>query len=477
MNVLLISTYELGHQPFGVASPAAWLKQAGFSVTCLDLAIQPLSAESVKSADVIAFYVPMHTATRIATSFVERVRQVNPCAHLCFYGLYAPVNEFYLRKLGVETILGGEFEAGLLALVKRISQDVTSDSNSAQVEPLISLARQQFLVPDRSELPDLRQYAHITFADGRTRTVGYAEASRGCKHLCRHCPIVPVYQGQFRIVQRDVVLKDIQQQVEAGASHITFGDPDFLNGPGHAFPLVKAVHQLWPHLTYDVTIKVEHLLKHHHELLVLRETGCVLITTAVESVDNTILKILDKRHTREDFIRVVLLLREVGLALNPTFVTFTPWTSLSGYLDLLQMVLELDLVDNVAPVQYGIRLLIPNGSKLMELAQVRELVDEFDEKALYYPWVHSDPMVDQLWQETIDIVKQEQAKNKGRWEIFEEVWRAATRMQQPSVENQLELPKTVHLPGEISVPSLSEPWYCCAEPVEEQLAPIWAEHV
>ena len=27
MRALLISTYELGHQPFGLASPAAWLRR------------------------------------------------------------------------------------------------------------------------------------------------------------------------------------------------------------------------------------------------------------------------------------------------------------------------------------------------------------------------------------------------------------------------------------------------------------------
>ena len=113
MRVVLISTYELGRQPFGLASPAAWLRAAGAGVTCVDLSRETLPEDAVRAADLVAFYVPMHTATRLAVAALPAVRGLNAKAHLCFYGLYAPVNESYLRGLGVETILGGEFEEGL----------------------------------------------------------------------------------------------------------------------------------------------------------------------------------------------------------------------------------------------------------------------------------------------------------------------------------------------------------------------------
>ncbi|MFQ5695345.1 MAG: CUAEP/CCAEP-tail radical SAM protein, partial [Terriglobia bacterium] len=268
MNVALLSTYELGRQPFGLASPAAWLRRRGAQVTCLDLSRQKLPEETIRAAGLIAFYVPMHTATRIAAEAIPQVKKLNPRAHLCFYGLYAPMNEAFLRGLGGETILGGEFEQGLVSLVERLSlANVGGNGQPArQPEPLVSLGRQQFLVPDRSDLPPLRDYAALRLPDGRRRVVGYTEASRGCKHLCRHCPVVPVYQGAFRVVQRDVVLEDIRRQVAAGAQHITFGDPDFFNGPGHVLPIVETLHREFPTLSYDVTIKIEHLLKQSEHL-------------------------------------------------------------------------------------------------------------------------------------------------------------------------------------------------------------------
>lgn len=457
VEVVLISTYELGHQPFGLASPAAWLERAGARVTCLDLAVERLDDERVAGADLLAFYVPMHTATRLAAALVARVRRLNPDAHLCFYGLYAPVNAMYLRKLGADTILGGEFEQGLVALAERLAAR-DGRMQATQTEPLISLAKQSFVPPRRAGLPPLRQYAYLT-AGGQRRTVGYTEASRGCKHLCRHCPIPPVYQGQFRVVQPEVVLEDVRQQVAAGARHITFGDPDFFNGPGHALRIVGALHQSFPELTYDVTIKVEHLLKQARHLATLRETGCLFVTSAVESVDDTILAIFDKRHTRADFIRVAALMREVGLPLNPTFVAFTPWTSLDGYLGLLELIHDLELVENVAPIQYGIRLLIPAGSGLLELPAVRELVGPFDEAALSYRWTHPDPRMDRLAEQVLAAVQRDQAAGESRRVIFARVWELACAAR-GQAGRRLKLLDQARATASAPIPHLSEPWYC-----------------
>jgi radical SAM superfamily enzyme YgiQ (UPF0313 family) len=266
------------------------------------------------------------------------VRKLNPKAHLGGYGLYAPLNEKVLRAAGVKTVLGGEFEPGLVDLARRLS----AGDQFVQVTQ-VSLARQQFLVPDRSGLPALGAYAQLVTGEG-TRRVGYTEASRGCRHLCRHCPVVPVYQGTFRIVQQDVVLEDIRRQVAAGAEHITFGDPDFLNGPGHAMPIVEALHREWPTLSFDATIKVEHLLKHRALLPQLKAAGCLFVTTAVESLDDEVLLKLDKGHTRADFEEALRLMRAAGLPVAPTFIPFTPWTTRAYYAEFLRALAELDLV-------------------------------------------------------------------------------------------------------------------------------------
>jgi hypothetical protein len=292
---------------------------------------------------------------------------------------------------------------------------------------------------------------------GETRTVGYTEASRGCKHLCRHCPIVPVYHGAFRIVDRDVVLEDIRQQVEVGAQHITFGDPDFFNGPTHALTIVEALHREFPQLTYDVTIKIEHLLQQARNLMALRDAGCLFVTSAVESVDDAVLERLDKHHTRADFLRAVQMFREAGLVLQPTFVAFTPWTTLEGYRDLLEVIRENDLVESVAPIQLAIRLLIPAGSRLLELPEVPEMIGPFDEEALLYPWSHVDPRVDQLCEEVQRQVHTDEKLKRSRAQIFENIWEAAHRAPGLSVVAERAHPLLV---VRAAIPYLDEPWYC-----------------
>lgn len=463
LRVLLLSTYDLGHQPHGLASPAAWLREVGARVTCRDLAIDELDESEVTVADLVAFHLPMHTATRLAVPLAQRVRSLNPRAHLCFYGLYAPVNERFLRKLGAQTILGGEYEHGLADLYRRLRAATDGDAGP-QAEPVISLARQASRTPDRGGLPDLDRYAYLSVGSAR-RTAGYTEATRGCKHTCRHCPVVPVYGGKFRVIARDVVMADVRQQVEAGAAHITFGDPDFFNAPGHALRLVTALHEEFPRLSYDVTIKIEHLVTHARHLETLRETGCMFVTSAVEAVDDTILQRLDKRHTRGDLESVIGSFRAARLTLSPTFVAFTPWTTTDGYVELLDTVQRLGLVEAVAPVQYAIRLLIPAGSRLLDLDEIRDLVEEFDSAALVFPWCHPDPALDELQREVMAVVTAA-APGDDRAAVFARIRELAYARAGRTAR--------VIAPGPAGanedVPRLSEPWYCCAEPTEGQLS-------
>jgi radical SAM superfamily enzyme YgiQ (UPF0313 family) len=375
---------------------------------------------------------------------LPRLRELNPGAHICCYGLYAPMNEALLRGLGAQTILGGEFEAPLAELARRLDA-----GGEVCGETLVSLARQQFVVPDRAGLPPLSEYARLN-VNGAEVPAGYTEASRGCKHLCRHCPVVPVYGGRFRIVQREAVLEDIRRQVAAGARHITFGDPDFINGPGHAAAIVEALHREFPDLTYDVTIKVEHLLRQRALLPVLRRTGCIFVTSAVESLDDAVLARLDKGHTRADFFEVVRVMREAGLALAPTFVPFTPWATWAGYRDLLSTVADLGLVENVAPIQFAIRLLIPAGSRLLEMPEMREIAGPFDPVLLAHPWKHEDPEIDRLARELQAEVELQDRRGASRAETFREIW-GAVHGRAP-----LDLP----LVARAAIPYLTEPWYC-----------------
>jgi len=485
-RVLLISTYDLGRQPFGLASPAAWLRQAGHAVTCLDVTRTKPTEEAVRDAELIAFYLPMHTATRMALPLMDRVRAINPSAQLCAYGLYAPLNADVLREHGAHTILGPEFEEDLANLATSLErgapvgpafppsleatagapkrsaeaarsgviEEATGPSEDARREGLEyrgAIGRVQFITPDRTGLPPLEKYASLQVGSAR-KTVGYTEATRGCKHRCRHCPIVPVYDGRFRAVSADVVLADIRGQVDAGAEHITFGDPDFFNGPTHALTIVERLSRELPGVTYDVTIKVEHLKQQSALLPRLRDTGCAFVTSAVESFDDDVLEKLEKGHTHADFMEVVERCRSIGLTLSPTFVAFTPWTTLDGYAGMLHEIDRLGLVPAVAPIQYAIRLLIPQASRMLELEEVRRRVVRFDPASLTHVWRHADPRVDALQQDLERLVGTR--LNAPRDDVFAGVWDLA------HAAAGTPPPRRAPLVSRAAVPYLNEPWYC-----------------
>jgi hypothetical protein len=304
-------------------------------------------------------------------------------------------------------------------------------------------------VPDRTGLPPPGAYARLVTTGGQ-RLAGYTETSRGCKHLCRHCPVVPVYRGTFRVVQPEIVLEDIRRQVAAGAQHITFGDPDFFNGPTHGMRIVEALHAEWPSLTYDVTIKIEHLLANRHRLPGLRATGCALVTSAVESLDDTVLAKLAKGHTRADFVEALQLMRAADLPVSPTFLPFTPWTTLAGYRAFLRELVALGLAGEVAPIQLAIRLLIPEGSLLLELPEIRAAIDPFDPRGLCYPWRHEDPAVDELQAEAQETIRREERRKSPRPVIFRRIWELADAGEWPDFV----------LEDRTTIPYLTEPWYC-----------------
>jgi radical SAM superfamily enzyme YgiQ (UPF0313 family) len=444
VRALLISTYDMGRQPFGLASAAAALRARGAEVRSADLSRVRLDDDDVRAADLVGFFLPMHTATRLAVPVIRRVRAMNAAARLCAFGLYAPLNATLLGELGVTIIAGGEFEDALAALA---GGEAPAASTPAGVP------RVTWRVPDRRGLLPLDRYARLHAGAG-TRVVGYTEASRGCKHRCRHCPIVPVYDGRFRVVPPEVVLADVRAQVAAGARHVTFGDPDFFNGIRHAETIVRAFAREWPGVSYDVTIKIEHLLRHASSLPLLAETGCAFVTSAVEALDDDVLRRLEKGHTRADFEDALARCRAAGLPLAATFVAFTPWTTRTSYCAFLQALDRLGLAEQVAPIQLAIRLLVTARSRLLELPDVAALVERFDPQTLTHRWRHPDPAVDDLQARVAALVGR--SGGQPRAALFDRIWELAHEtagLTPPPRSRPV-------LPARAAIPYLEEPWYC-----------------
>ena len=451
----MISCYELGHQPLGVALPLGFLERAGFEPDAMDIAVEEFDEQKIRRAAFIGISVPMHTALRLGVRVAERIGELNPSCHICFYGLYASLNSEYLLEHGAHSCLGGEYEKPLVALVESLDSNATGEIEGVSRRgrtALPVLEKLSFATPNRTALPPLEDYAQLEDNDER-RTAGYVEASRGCLHLCTHCPIPPVYGGRFFVLPQEVVLEDIRRQVQAGATHMTFGDPDFLNGPNHSLRVVRAMHEEFPSLTFDFTAKVEHLLKRGEALPEFAEAGCLFIITAVESLSDRVLTILDKQHTYEDVVSAMKFVREAGIAPRPTWVSFTPWTTREDFLQVLEFVETNGLIDNIDPVQYSIRLLIPPGSWLADHKETLPHRGPLDEAAFTYRWKHPDPGMDQLQKEIAQLVARDAEDERDTAATFYSVKELASGRDPDGVTCSLP-------PDRHRVPRLTESWFC-----------------
>ena len=458
-TILLISCYELGHQPLHLASLSTMLGQAGYQPVLVDTAVESLSDEAIFRARFVGISVPMHTALRLGQQVAQRVRTLNPRAHICFYGLYALLNADYLLREHIDSAIGGEYEEPLLRLIAALERGdpltlpglYTRQSTSA---PWIQ--RTAFVTPERGQLPSLDRYAHLE-RNGETVLAGYTETTRGCKHTCLHCPITPIYHGRFFAIPAAIVLADIRAQVAQGARHITFGDPDFLNGPTHALRITRTLHQDFPDVTFDATIKVEHLLKHRSLLPELQGNGCAFVLSAVESLNDNVLLHLDKGHSSADIATVFALMEQVGIPLRPSLMPFSPWETLDSYIALLTFFEEQQLIEHVDPVHFSIRLLIPPGSALLDTPGSQQWLDELDANAFTYRWHHPDPRMDNLQRKVAQLVEQAERNRTNPIETFFSIKALALAAK----GNDFAVTSAIASYGKHTVlPHLTESWFC-----------------
>lgn len=471
-HLLLCSTYELGAQPLGCARPAAYLSLAGHDVRVVDLSLDSLSDEDIFFADAVAFSVPMHTVVRLSFAALSKVRAVKPDIAVAFHGLYAPIALESGQFKANDLIAAGDVESALLDWANDLGEGRQHGGVSVRVEigkPRLGIDHAT-VIPNRDGLPTLDRYARL-IGFGEERLVGAVETTVGCNHRCRHCPVPVVYDGRSRIVDEESVLCDIDQLVRAGARHIHFGDPDFFNRPAHARRIVDEMHQRHPELSFDATIKVSHILRDHDVWPHYSAAGLLFVVSAFESTSDEVLRHLDKGHTAADLTVAVKLLRDAGIEPRPSLLPFTPWTTPEELIELFDFVAREDLIENVDPVQYGIRLLLPPGSLLLDYPDptiVASLGDR-DPEGIAITWTSIDPLMDEIATAMSSRTEVAAANDEPTMDTY-----LALRALLYQMINREDhgVPPVTGTPGPEACcrPRLSESWFCCAEPTANQRA-------
>jgi hypothetical protein len=233
-----------------------------------------------------------------------------------------------------------------------------------------------------------------------------------------------------------------------GARHITFGDADFLNAPAHSMRVARAMHSRHPDLTFDITTKVELIVRHASLWSELAASGLLFVVSAFETTNNQILALLEKGHTRADEAAAIEILRAERTEIRPTWLPFTPWTSREDLRDMVRFLEDHDLTGNVDPVQLTIRLLIPKGSLLLEVPDLAPYLDYYDDEMLGWRWHSADPQVDALQARLVELHEAGSAGGLGVDKLYSSLAGEIMGLTDYSV---------MVAEGR---PRLTEPWFC-----------------
>ena len=437
MKILLLSFYDLGKQPKIISELYKKLDNGSNQIDIIDYSIEEKDL-TLDNYDVLGIYASMHTASVLAEQYLRDRKLPNK---LFVFGLYANVfSEMFSDFQSIHSFDSDELESLL----------------QVQLNPNYSY---KHTVPDRTILPSITDYSHIV--DGSNNLIaGSVETTYGCKHECTHCPVPIEFKGMFKTFGTEKIITDVTNQVEEGAKHISFNDPDFFNGPKHALKILQLLNEKHPSITYDSTIKVEHILKYPDYFQELKNLNMLFVISAFETTNDHVLNILQKNHSFNDLNKAVELSLENKIDIRPTWMPFSPWTEQNDLISIIKLIENYKLRETVDPIQLTIKLLVPKNSLILKRPEMKEYLLDYDPSSFSYAWKYKFPNIDNIQNELFTYVLQHESENEyaqylGLVDILE------------SHTNETLLNSEKY--SQRIVPKLSETWFCCAEPNKIQL--------
>ena len=407
-KVLLVSVYEGGYQPITLATAATALIDAGFEVDVLDTYTDStLIEKKIQDPQLVVISLPLFDAVHPGIEIARQVREVNPLAHVTYIGQHATIQ--YSRLVGKhgDSCIRGEWEKPLVALASRLSGreayqetipglgSLIQLSAGEDVKPLMS--RDHFKVPTRSILPPLHKYPNLQIDRllGAKQIVGSTEMARGCHHTCAYCSVFAAYGGKVILVPEDIVVEDVRNLVSMGMTHLTFIDADWFNAKHHGIKILRRLHSEFPHLTYDITTRVDHILENPEYLREMDDLNVRIVTVALEFPDQKVLDAVNKEVTQQMTEDAIRFMKTTRMLLNPTFIMFNPWVNLEDIANFHEFVERAGLENIIDPIQYETRLSMYKGSPLLNLPSVQKL--KLIEHEFHVDWEHDDPRMDELY--------------------------------------------------------------------------------
>lgn len=406
-NIVVVSSFEGGYQPVTALSAYTALKNAGFQNTSFhDTYVDGVSDDIFKDAGLVAIAVPLFDALQAGLRLSEMIKSAKPEAKIVFFGQYATLNAGRLPGRYADYAVCGEWEQPLINLANYVFGSGILDKTGlvdardarANLIPHPYITRNRIELIDRSIAPSLHKYPqpHIEKMLGvEGAMIGGVESTRGCHHKCAYCSVYATYDGKVIPIKDDIVVQDVRNLVKLGMNHLTFTDAEFFNAKNQGLRLLRVLHSEFPHLTYDFTTRIDHILEHEEALREMKNLGVRFITSALEFPTQLVLDVVSKEISIADIEDAIAILRRIGIRLSPTFIMYNPWISKKDIDSFRSFIVRNNLEQVVDPIQYETRLHLYKGSPLLSRASTMGL--ELIEHEFHYEWKHPDPEVDAMY--------------------------------------------------------------------------------
>ena len=437
MKILLTSFYDLGKQPKIIAEIVDRYNSSEIEFDFVDFSVENQNID-LENYDVLGIYAPMHTATILSIEYIKDKKLPNK---MFTFGLYGSVLEDFNSSIRYIK----DIESDELALFLEINDDHQ-----------FSLKNN---IPNRQIFPDISNYAHLV--DGSNNLIaGSVETTYGCKHSCTHCPVPISFNGTFKTYSLEKIVSDVENQVNQGAKHISFNDPDFFNGPIHALKILESLNEKFPSITYDSTIKVEHILKYKKYFKELSSLNMVFVISAFETTNDLVLSILEKNHTSNDLNNSIEISQDFGIDIRPTWMPFSPWTELNDLSNIVKLIEKYELRETVDPIQLTIKLLIPKHSLIIKKPEINKYLGNYEKNSLSFKWKYENNDVEKLQSSLFDFILHNSELDEHKQYL------GMVNIIEKFTDTELLKNSTYDFKN---VPKLSETWFCCAEPSKIQL--------
>lgn len=437
MKILLTSFYDLGKQPKIIAEIVDRYNSSEIDFDFFDFSVEDQNID-LENYDVLGIYAPMHTATILSIEYIKDKKLPNK---MFTFGLYGSVLEDFNSSIRYIK----DIESDELALFLEINDDHQ-----------FSLKNN---IPNRQIFPDISNYAHLV--DGSNNLIaGSVETTYGCKHSCTHCPVPISFNGSFKTYSLEKIVSDVENQVKQGAKHISFNDPDFFNGPIHALKILESLNEKFPSITYDSTIKVEHIIKYKKYFKELSSLNMVFVISAFETTNDLVLSILEKNHTSNDLNNSIEISQDFGIDIRPTWMPFSPWTELNDLSNIVKLIEKYELRETVDPIQLTIKLLIPKHSLIIKKPEINKYLGNYEKNSLSFKWEYENNDVEKLQSSLFDFILNNSELDEHKQYL------GMVNIIEKCTDTKLLTNSSYDFKN---VPKLSETWFCCAEPSKIQL--------